>query len=196
MKKIKYLTMSIILFLCFVALMLTIKIAKREKEKAPIKEFAIVTADISHCVSMASKQITNVEIPDLAEYRRTDIPMPVEHQELLYKACKETGCAYITALAVCWVETGMRNISGDNGNSLGYMQIQPKWVKQRMKDLGVTDLLDPYSNFLVGTSLLAEYINEYGTIGGLTKYNSGKAGNSRYAEKVLEYRGCLESEFG
>jgi len=190
----------VILFMCCLALIYTIKFAVRLHGTTSVKteksqEMLAAVDSIVESISYVPMNLDEMLSEEIFEYRRTDIPMSIEHQELLFKACQETGCAYATALAVCWVETGMRNIVGDSGSSLGYMQIQPRWVQQRMKDLGVTDLMDAYSNFLVGTSILAEYINEHGTINGLTKYNSGHIGYSRYAEKVLEYRKGLESEF-
>lgn len=48
------------------------------------------------------------------------------------------------------------DVIGDNGRSYGLMQIQERWHKDRMNKLGVTDLLDPYQNVLVGIDYLAE----------------------------------------
>ena len=132
------------------------------------------------------------EEPREPEYIRHDIPMSEEHQTLLFNACQETGCPYSLALSVCWVETGMRNIRA--GECEGYMMIQRKWVGQLMSDLGVTDLMDPYSNFLVGSWLLARYTEQYGEVGALTKYNTGHTGSSNYANKVLNFRTTLFSE--
>ena len=47
-----------------------------------------------------------------------------------------------------------------NGNCIGLMQVSEKWHTDRMEELGVTDLYDPYSNILVGTDYLAELFNE------------------------------------
>lgn len=46
----------------------------------------------------------------------------------------------------------------NNGICCGLMQIYPKYHKDRMARLGVTDLYDPYSNILVGTDLLKVHI--------------------------------------
>lgn len=50
----------------------------------------------------------------------------------------------------------------ENGSCKGLMQVSKKWHKDRMEKLGVTDLLDPYSNILVGTDYLAELVKKYG----------------------------------
>lgn len=125
---------------------------------------------------------------------RDDVPMDAEHQRLLYQACGETGIRYELALAVIWQETDFRNVVGDSGESYGYMQVQPKWHSGRMERLGVTDLSDPYSNFLVGLDFLAELIERYDLSDALTAYNSGSPGNSQYAKNVLNYMNILTME--
>ena len=125
---------------------------------------------------------------------REDIPMDAEHQRLLYRACEETGIRYELALAVIWRETDFRNISGDGGDSAGYMQVQEKWHRDRMERLGVDDLTDPYGNFLVGCDFLAELLESYELEEALTAYNSGKAGKSAYATAVIENMKTLEGE--
>ena len=135
---------------------------------------------------------------------REDIPLDAETQRLLYQACEETGITYELALAVIHQETGFRNIVGDDGASAGYMQVQQRWHKDRMERLGVTDLTDPYSNFLVGCDYLAELIEkECGLEWALHAYNGGpsyankmaKAGKtSQYAKDVLNYMNELKME--
>lgn len=125
---------------------------------------------------------------------RDDIPMDAEHQRLLYQACGETGIRYELALAVIWQETDFRNIHGDGGESAGYMQVQSRWHQKRMERLGVSDLTDPYSNFLVGLDFLAELLETHELTDALTKYNSGKTGDSQYARDVLNYMNILTME--
>lgn len=125
---------------------------------------------------------------------RSDIPMDAEAQRLLYKACGETGIRYELALALIWQETDFRNIVGDGGESYGYMQVQPRWHSERMEKLGVTDLSDPYGNFLVGLDFLAELLERHDLTNALTAYNSGSPGNSQYAESVLNYMKILTTE--
>ncbi len=121
---------------------------------------------------------------------REDIPLDEETQLLLYQACDETGIQYELALAVIWQETDFRNITGDGGDSAGYMQVQEKWHKARMERLGVTDLFDPYSNFLVGCDYLAELIEKgRGLEWAVMAYNGGPtyANDMKKAEKVSQY---------
>ena len=120
-------------------------------------------------------------------YFRADVQLDGETQAFLRSACEEAGITYEIALAVIRQETDFRNIVGDNGDSIGYMQIQPRWHEERMERLGVTDLADPYSNFRVGCDFLAELLEKYTLEEALTAYNSGKAGQSEYATSVIGY---------
>ena len=120
-------------------------------------------------------------------YFRPDVPLDGDTQALLHAACEEAGITYELALAVIRKETEFQNVMGDNGNSYGYMQIQPRWHEDRMERLGVTDLTDPYSNFRVGCDFLAELLSKYTLEEALTAYNSGKPGKSEYATSVMNY---------
>lgn len=118
-------------------------------------------------------------------YFRSDIPLDGETQAYLRAACEESGVTYELALAVIWKETGYQNVIGDSGNSLGYMQVQPRWHQERMNRLGVDDLSDPYGNFRVSCDYLAELLRKYDTDKALTACNTGRPGNSAYATDVL-----------
>lgn len=99
-----------------------------------------------------------------------------------------------------------------NGNCIGLMQVSEKWHSDRMKELGVTDLYDPYSNILVGTDYLAELFEEAIDSGRgddlyyvLMRYNlKTSTANSRweegdysdYAIDVSERAAELEREHG
>ena len=116
-----------------------------------------------------------------------DVRLSRDLQDVLRSVCEETGVAFELALSVIWKETNFRNIMGDGGKSYGYMQVQPKWHSGRMEKLGVTDLMDPESNFRVGCDFLAELLNRYPLASALAYYNSGSPRVNRYAEKVMTY---------
>lgn len=115
------------------------------------------------------------------------ISLSEELQLLVWQACEETGCPYELALSVIYCESSYRNVNGDGGNSIGYMQIQPRWHQARMEKLGVTDLSDPLSNFRVGCDLLAELLDKHSVEDALSVYNTGGTGHRKYANKVLGY---------
>lgn len=120
-------------------------------------------------------------------YFRDDIPLDFETQACLRAACDESGVPFEMALAVIRKESTYQNITGDGGDSVGYMQVQPKWHQERMRRLGVTDLTQPLANFRVGCGYLAELMDKYPPEEALTAYNSGKPGKSDYADTVLKY---------
>lgn len=120
-------------------------------------------------------------------YFREDVPLDYETQAFLRAACDESGVEYELALAVIWRETTFRNVVGDNGNSFGYMQVQPRWHGDRMARLGVTDLMDPFSNFRVGCDYLADLLKDYDLPTALTFYNTGNPGHNQYADDVIGY---------
>ena len=118
-------------------------------------------------------------------YFREDVPLSFTEQDYLHTACEESGVPYSLALAVIERETTFRNILGDDGASEGYMQVQRRWHWDRMERLGVTDLMDPFSNFRVGCDFLAELLGKYPVEEALTAYNSGSPGHNEYSEKVM-----------
>lgn len=120
-------------------------------------------------------------------YLRDDLPLDYETQMLLYGACLEFQVDYDLALAVIEQETGYRNLTGDGGESAGYMQIQRKWWSGLMDEIGTEDLNQPEDNFRTGCAILRHLLDKYGnTEDALTAYNSGRPGSSRYSRSVLE----------
>lgn len=120
-------------------------------------------------------------------YLRDDLPLDYETQMLLYGACLEFQVDYDLALAVIEQETGYRNLTGDGGESAGYMQIQRKWWGGLMEEIGTEDLNQPEDNFRTGCAILRQLLDKYGnTEDALTAYNSGRPGSSRYSRSVLE----------
>ena len=151
--------------------------------------------------------VTEEEEPEVIEEDtpvRDDIPFDEDTQLLLYSVCERLGVPYELALSVIKKETDFRNIVGDNGASAGYMQVQEQHHSDRMERNGVTNLMDPHGNFLVGCDYLAELIGkDRGLEWALMAYNGGptyankmaKAGKtSQYAKDVLNYMNELKME--
>ena len=120
-------------------------------------------------------------------YLRDDIPLSYELQALLYGACLEFEIDFDLALAVIEQETNFRNVAGDSGDSQGYMQIQRKWWKGLMAEIGAEDLTDPEDNFRTGCAILRQLMDKYGNIeDALSAYNTGRPGQTRYSREVME----------
>ena len=98
-------------------------------------------------------------------------------------------------LAIAERESGLNsNVVGDNGASIGLMQIQPRWSRERMKRLGVADLKEPKGCVKVAIDILMEYKEKDSDLYFvLMAYNGGVAYAKRnintpsdYALKVSE----------
>ena len=137
-----------------------------------------------------AEEVPEVEAP--AEEKRTyfDVPLSTEVQDHIFKASEYYGIDPAIIVAMCYREsTYNASLIGDNGNSYGIMQIQPRWHYKRMADLGCTDLLDPCQNITVGVDYLAELLEKYGSIDkALTAYNRGSYNGTitAYAKAVME----------
>ena len=128
----------------------------------------------------------------------------------VYALAEEIGGAYGICpellQAIAWHESRYEE-NASNGGCEGLMQVSEKWHRDRMKELGVTDLYDPRQNMTVAADYLAELFEEYGEPGMvLMKYNGdstsvaryGKLGYgmSEYAEGVLQMSAQMEREHG
>lgn len=147
------------------------------------------------------------QIPE--EYALHGGSFPEEVQRYTYSLCKEEGVRYALVLAMIEQESGYKQgCIGDNGESLGYMQVMQKWHEERMKRLGVTDLLNASQNICVGVDYIKELLDRYGTIqDALTAYNYGEAGARKYLwnkgihlyeynQKIMERMKEIEEELG
>lgn len=120
-------------------------------------------------------------------YLREDIPLSYELQAMLYGACMEYEVPYELALAVVEQETNFRNVTGDDGASVGFMQIQERWWSGLMEEIGTRDLTDPEDNFRTGCAIIRKLMDKHGSVeDALTAYNRGKPGQSKYSRDVME----------
>lgn len=95
---------------------------------------------------------------------------------------KQYGVRYDLVVALIEKESGYKfDKVGDDGHSIGYMQIYEECHRDRMERLNVTDLTNPYQNVLVGIDYLSELIERYGTIqDALAAYNYGEQGAKQH----------------
>lgn len=116
------------------------------------------------------------EIPE--EFAKEGGYLPEKMQIYTYCICRQYGVKYELVIALIENESGYEfDKVGDDGHSIGYMQIYEKWHTDRMEQLGCNDLTNPYQNIRVGVDFLAELHEKYGTWQDtLTAYNYGEAG--------------------
>ena len=117
-----------------------------------------------------------------------DIPLSHELQDELYEASEEFGVDYYVMVALIDRETNFQNVTGDNGNSFGYCQIQPKWWYGLMLEIGATNLSVPRDNFRAGCAIIAQLQEEYHSIeGALVAYSQGdyKGSSTPYSKEII-----------
>lgn len=122
--------------------------------------------------------------PRQVEMKATyDVPLDDELQFFIINVCEEHHIDPAVVMAVIDTESDFdADAVGDNGASFGLMQIQERWHRERMDKLGVTNLLDPYQNVVVGVDYLVELLDYYdGNMAkALIAYNAGQLGAYKY----------------
>lgn len=123
-------------------------------------------------------------MPVVEEQAVYNVPLDESVQLYIVELCKEKQISPELVLAMIEQESRYNiDIVGDNGNSLGLMQIQPRWHKDRMDRLGCDNLLNPYENVTVGVDILLELFEKYDgdVYMVLMAYNGGPS----YAQKMM-----------
>lgn len=126
-----------------------------------------------------------------------DVPLDEDLQLYIMDLCEEVNISAALVIAVIERESNFNaSAVGDSGNSLGLMQIQPRWHQERMNRLGCSNLLNPYENVAVGIDILAGLFAEYEDLAFvLMAYNGGTnyAMNMIQNGKVSDYAISVEA---
>ena len=115
-----------------------------------------------------------------------DVPLEEQLQHYIIDLCKKANIAPALVMAIIERESEFDPLEvGDNGNSLGLMQIQPKWHQWRADELGCFDWYNPYDNVTVGIDILADLFAKYedDVYMVLMAYNGGNSYAYRMADK-------------
>lgn len=133
------------------------------------------------------------EVANLEAVMFYPVLMDQDTQILIIRLCEDYHIEPAVVMAMIHRESKFQaDAVGDNGESFGLMQVQPKWHYRRMVDLGCTDLMNPIENVTVGVDYLAELIERgNGLDWALAAYNAGATGawnglGFDYAAEVLE----------
>lgn len=138
---------------------------------------------------------TAIEFPVINEPQNLGEPKTVAELEVedhIERTAKRYGLDPHVIKALIEEESGwLSSAEGDDGNSVGLMQIQERWHKARMQRLGVTNLYDPQQNITVGCDILADLLGKYGNYkDALSVYNSGNTKDGKqYAERIIKNAG-------
>lgn len=122
---------------------------------------------------------------------RDNVPFDANLQKHVLDVCAEYGVDPALVYAVIERESHFDpNAVGTASYTLGLMQVDPYWNRDRMAELNCYDLFDPYQNIRVGVHLLAELFSEgYSLEGVLMSFNMGRYGAQSLIEQgiVSEY---------
>ena len=145
---------------------------------------------ITGCADKADAEVVMPdEVPVVIEHQREDVyatfdvPLDYDLQVYIIQTCEELNIDAAVVMAMIFYESSYDAAAiGDSGESLGLMQIQERWHKERMERLDVTNLLHPYQNVTVGIDYLAELLDKHnGNMEmALIEYNAGQPNAYKY----------------
>lgn len=190
------------LFCLFVFLFMIMAVTACQAEEQALKEAGADTIAYLTSVEtekhMEADKAKEAETEELVEDKTAepitklyyDVPLSYELQDYIIHLCEEHHIDPAVVIAMIECESGYNAWAvGDDGDSVGLMQIQSRWHQARMDKLGCTNLFDPMQNVKVGIDYLAEMLDWYdGDIAkALTAYNRGSYSGyiSEYATSVL-----------
>ena len=118
-------------------------------------------------------------------------------EEYVFEILEEGDYDVDPALILAIVETESTYYwDAQNGEHYGLMQINPKWQKASMEELGVEDLAaNPYDNLRVGIDYISDLLHDYpDPYDALTVYNAGHTYGyaSQYSIGVMKKKMTIE----
>lgn len=131
----------------------------------------------------STKEITFQPLPE---------DMDIITQEKVFNICQEEGVSFPLVMAIIKNESDfVPDTIGEDGD-MGLMQVVPKWHRNRMENLDITDIMNPEQNVRLGVSYLKECLKKHpgNTSLALMAYNMGEE-----RAKELEAQGIYESEY-
>ena len=139
--------------------------------------------------SLAASDETVQAVPE----KIYDVPLTAKLQSFIVAECEDNHIEPAVVFAMIEQESQYNaGAIGDNHNSFGLMQIQPRWHKDRMIKLGCNNLFDPFQNVKVGINYLSELNAKYNNIDkAVTAYNAGSYG----AYKKYFSKGVYQSSY-
>lgn len=169
---------------------------------AKTTDTAVVTQTIPEASIMVNE--SPITATPVGEPSYFNVPLSNDLQDFIFRECEQYNIAPAIIISMIEQESGYHSSTiSDNGDSLGLMQIQPKWHQKLMDELYCPDLLNPYDNIKVGIRIIADLSKENNDICWvLMAYNGGKAYATKninngivsdYAKEVTERAFRLEN---
>lgn len=172
------------------------ELAKKAKRKAKIKKRKAKQRAKQRTLRKKRREEEKAKkeyAQSILDYYECDIPSDVK--STCADIANQYGIDAYVLEAICFVETDCKNYLVSPHGAYGIMQVVPRYHYSRMEKLGVSDLTDNYSCILVGADYLHETLEEQGGsyYDALSVYNTGHAGSTSYASKVMEIAEALKT---
>lgn len=154
---------------------------------------------LAHCETFAASRISLRERTQ--EIREETMPLATLEGPALYASyVDEIVSNYYPDLNADYIKAMIYHESrydplavNQNSGVMGLMQISPKWHLERAHSLGVTDLLDPYGNILVGCDLLNELTQQYDFQYAVNFFAGGYAYANDYCNSPSPYISAVQN---
>ena len=117
------------------------------------------------------------EIP--SEYKTNEnAGLPIIVQKYIYVECRKRNVNYWKVIGLIEKESGYDCTKVGKAGDSGYTQIVPSMNMEKMDELEVTDIMDPYQNTSTCIALLSDLLEKYNGNyeKALTAYNAGMKG--------------------
>lgn len=111
-------------------------------------------------------------------------------------SAREAGLDPLLIVAMMAIESSFNPFAESNVGAQGLMQVIPRWHKDKIGEhAGEDALFDPLLNVQVGTQVLVEGLQRYGTLQAALQYYGGARNDpeARYSKKVLAMKQRIAS---
>lgn len=160
---------------------------------APLTKIAIIAALLTAIIVIVAVTCNKAEAAEPTAEKPEliciyeNVPLDMETHNYIVAECEKNGIRPEIIFAMIQRESEFNvETIGDNGQSFGLMQIQPRWHYSKMLELNCTNLLDAKQNVTVGINILAEFIAKgNGIEWALMAYNAGASNADKMTEKSV-----------
>lgn len=173
------------------------EIAKTTLNEEVTKEVVNKIIEVGTKVTTSSRNGTISPKPSASDFevdagfKQYNIKLSVEKQKYAYNMCKKYGVEYELLLALMYVESGYNAKATGSGGAIGMCQIMSSNLSYLRRNIGTTNLYDPYQNIKAGAYWLSRYIKSWSNeatgetlyLHALNSYNWGEGGYRRYLRK-------------
>lgn len=186
----KLIRVAMIIFPLLIITIIFILIISEKDEEIVLDNTGVYRVVESNTIQTTSAKETETCTQE-REWKPYDfIPLDYELQRYIHNLCEKYNISYILILAIIKTESEFDvNCIGDNGNSIGLMQIQPKWW-QNIADQYNLNIWVPEDNVHLGILIITNLLNaNNGDLDkALKQYNSGNPDfySDRYINMVFE----------